>query len=71
MHVFLSATEAAERVGITRVSLYKRGLPEPEAMIGQHKGWLPETIDAWEATIPGRGKWDRATRRKEQEKDQH
>lgn len=40
-------------------------------MIGEHKGWLPETIDAWDATITGRGKWDRATRRKEQEKDQH
>lgn len=60
MQIFLSASEAAERVGIARESLYQRGsLPEPDAMIGNRRGWLPETIDAWDATVPGPGKWVR------------
>ena len=30
-------------------------LPEPDAMIGRTRGWLPETIDGWNAKRPGRG----------------
>jgi hypothetical protein len=35
------------------LSRYK--LPEADAMIGNVRGWLPETIDAWHAARPGRG----------------
>lgn len=60
MQKFLSASEAAQRVGITRESLYKRpNWPAPDAMIGDRKGWLPETIDTWDKTIPPRGTWKR------------
>lgn len=30
-------------------------LPEPDALIGATRGWLPETIDRWNAARPGRG----------------
>lgn len=58
MQVYLSATEAAVRQGLTREGFYHRlrryPLP-PDAMIGKTKGWLPETIDAHAATIPPPG----------------
>ena len=58
MRLYLSVTEAAARQGLTREGFYHRlrhyPLP-PDAMIGKTKGWLPETIDAFSATIPGRG----------------
>ncbi|MBW3082804.1 helix-turn-helix transcriptional regulator [Bifidobacterium phasiani] len=52
---YLSVTEVAERLGISTgaVSAYK--LPEPDATIGRTRGWLPETIDRWNAARPGRG----------------
>ncbi|NDL58625.1 MerR family transcriptional regulator [Phytoactinopolyspora mesophila] len=35
----------------------KRGvLPDPDVMIGDVPGWMPETIDAWNANRPGRGR---------------
>lgn len=58
MHVFLSVAEAAARQGITRDGFYARlrshPLP-PDAMIGSTRGWLPENIDAYAATIPAPG----------------
>ena len=30
-------------------------LPEPDVLIGRTRGWLPETIDEWNARRPGRG----------------
>lgn len=52
---YLSVTDVAKRLGITTaaVSIYK--LPEPDAMIGRTRGWLPATIDEWNASRPGRG----------------
>ncbi|MFC0266337.1 hypothetical protein [Alloscardovia macacae] len=52
---YLSLSDIAERIGVksTSMSLYK--LPEPDARIGRTRGWLPETIDAWQATRPGHG----------------
>ena len=29
--------------------------PVPDVMLGQSAGWWPSTIDAWQATRPGRG----------------
>lgn len=55
---YLSATEVAERIGLkSRRSLSGIDLPEPDCLVGTHKGWLPETIDAWQAARPGRGWW--------------
>ncbi|RUQ19839.1 XRE family transcriptional regulator [Kocuria sp. HSID16901] len=49
---FLSAAEAAERLGIHKVTFYRRRpQPPPDAIIGSTRGWLPETIDAWDATM--------------------
>ncbi|MFJ4761645.1 helix-turn-helix domain-containing protein [Kocuria marina] len=58
MLVFLSVTEAAARLGLTRDGLIRRlrAYPlEADAMIGTTRGWLPDTLDAWDKTIPGPG----------------
>ncbi|AAN07946.1 helix-turn-helix DNA binding protein [Mycobacterium phage Avani] len=51
---YLSITEVAERTGLAlnTVKAYSQvpgRLPEPDAIVGRVKGWLPETIDAWMA----------------------
>ncbi|WP_240541490.1 hypothetical protein [Bifidobacterium callimiconis] len=50
---FLSTKEVGQRLGIKNAA--SAGLPEPDAVIGTTKGWLPETIDQWNANRPGRG----------------
>lgn len=53
---YLSRSEVAERIGIKGVrSLSGIELPPHDVEVGVHKGWKPETIDAWHATRPGRG----------------
>lgn len=52
---FLSRTQVAERIGVTPGALSRYKLPKPDAWIGDVRGWLPETIDAWQAARPGRG----------------
>lgn len=52
---YLSLTEVAARLGITTGALAGYKLPEPDALIGRTRGWLPETIDEWNASRPGRG----------------
>lgn len=52
---YLSLTEVAGRLGITAGALAGYKLPEPDALIGRTRGWLPETIDEWNAARPGRG----------------
>jgi hypothetical protein len=54
---YLSRAELAERIGVKSASLGRYRLPEPDAMIGDIRGWLPETVDAWNASRPGRGQW--------------
>lgn len=56
---YLSRSEVAERIGVQPSTMSRYKLPEPDAVIGTVRGWLPETIDAWEADRPGRGKWRR------------
>lgn len=56
---YLSASECAERLGIARGtfnSYVRKGMvPAPDARIDAVRGWLPETIDEWNANRPGRG----------------
>lgn len=54
MIVYLSRGEIAERLGMpldTVKKLDTRGtdFPEPDAMVGRNRGWLPRTIDEWHA----------------------
>lgn len=41
---FLSVGEVARRLGIKNASQSGLNLPEPDALIGSTRGWLPETI---------------------------
>jgi len=52
--------EVAERLGITAAAAAQAHLPEPDAWIGQTRGWRPETIEAWIPTRPGKGRWRKA-----------
>ena len=55
MKRYLSRPEVAERIGVKPDTLNRYKLPEPDAQIGARQlGWLPETIDAWNASRPGR-----------------
>lgn len=52
MERYLGISEIAERTGLApnTVKAYSQipgRLPEPDAVVGRVKGWLPETIDAW------------------------
>lgn len=46
---YLSRTEVAERIGVKPATLSRYKLPEPDAITGTVRGWLPATIDAWQA----------------------
>lgn len=52
---FLSRTQLAERVGLKPDTLNKMTLPDHDAEFGEdghgkpRKGWLPQTVDAWDA----------------------
>lgn len=60
---YLGRSQIAERLGLTDgtiASYYTKGmLPEPDVVIGKPEkptyGWLPETIDTWQASRPGKG----------------
>ncbi|MFT4258964.1 helix-turn-helix transcriptional regulator [Microbacterium sp.] len=54
---YLTSAELAERIGVAPDTVRRYKLPEPDAMIGRTRGWLPETVDAWNAGRPGRGNW--------------
>ncbi len=60
---YLSVNGVASYLGISPHTAKKYAddgrLPEPDAVIGEPprntRGWLPETIDAWNASRPGHG----------------
>jgi hypothetical protein len=55
---YLSRAEVAEYLGLAGVkSLSRVVLPPPDVLVGVHKGWLPATIDRWNAERPGPGWW--------------
>lgn len=60
---FLSRKEVAERLGVKTDSINGYDLPEADAEIGTHRGWLPDTIDAWRLTRPGRGNWGKGSKK--------
>ena len=51
---YLSLKEVGERIGTSNPAARGYHLPGPDALIGTTRGWLPETIDAWNAARPGR-----------------
>ena len=55
MTKYLSVTDVAQRLGISTAAVSAYKLPQPAATIGRTRGWLPETIDRWNANRPGRG----------------
>jgi predicted DNA-binding transcriptional regulator AlpA len=58
---YLSLQEFAERIGVSRGALAGYKLPEPDVRVGSAanspRGWSEETIDAWNKSRPGRGRW--------------
>lgn len=52
---FLTTGEFAERIGVKKATLNRYKLPPPDALIGTNRGWLPQTIDDWQARRPGQG----------------
>jgi len=52
--VYLTRPEIATRLGIKRQSLDGLKLPAPDATVGRLPGWLPGTIDRWDAGRPSR-----------------
>lgn len=57
---FLSRADVAKRLGVKTDSINGYDLPAPDAEIGTHRGWLPETIDRWRLSRPGRGNWSKS-----------
>lgn len=53
--IYLSTSEMAERLGLVSRGSLPKNLPEPDALIGSIRGWLPETVDEWQRNRPGRG----------------
>lgn len=50
---YLGVKQVAEYLGVANAAVYD--LPEPDVRIGRTRGWLPSTIDEWNASRPGRG----------------
>lgn len=61
---YLSRGEFAERIGVEYDSLNRVELPEPDAMIGEKKGWLIATVDRWQRARPGKGWWGKGDKRR-------
>ena len=51
---YLDSKQVGERVGLAHQTVRQmraRGqMPDPDAMIGRAVGWLPATIDRWQAS---------------------
>ena len=60
MPKYLSTADVAELCGLEtsaiRTYLTRGTMADPDIRVGQVPGWLPETIEAWRANRPGRGK---------------
>lgn len=58
---YLSLQDVADHLGVSRNTVAQYKLPEPDVRVGTGlnapRGWSVETIDAWNAQRPGRGRW--------------
>ena len=54
---YLDSKQVAARIGVKPNTLSRYKLPEPDATIGDRRGWLPDTIDVWNKSRPGKGRW--------------
>lgn len=54
---YLSYTDVARKLKITKGALGSLNLPEPDVIVGRARGWSEKTIDDWNAKRPGRGNW--------------
>jgi hypothetical protein len=55
---YLNRADVAWRIGVSPNTLSRYKLPPPDVEVGtvnRVRGWLPATIDAWQAQRPGRG----------------
>lgn len=52
---YMNMTEVAKYLNISVGALSTYKLPAPDATLGKSRGWLPETIETWNANRPGRG----------------
>lgn len=52
---YLSLTEVAALLGITKGALARYKLPEPDVTVGSARGWDRRTIEEWNRNRPGRG----------------
>lgn len=61
--IYLSRSEFAARIGVQSSTLARYKLPKPDVIIGSGVrptfGWTTQTIDAWNAARPGRGRTPR------------
>lgn len=57
---FLSRREVAEYLGVKTDSINGYDLPDPDAVIGTHRGWLLDTIQKFKDSRPGRGNWGKS-----------
>lgn len=64
---YLALSDVAARIGVTLGTIQsysgKGMLPTPDILVGSGpravRGWLPSTIDTWNANRPGPGRWGR------------
>lgn len=53
---YLSLQDVADHLGVSRNTVAKLRLPEPDVIVGSdfnaRRGWSVATIDAWNATRP-------------------
>lgn len=61
MITYLSLKELAQRIGVKPATASRYKLPDPDALIGDVRGWLPESVDAWNENRPGHGGRPRTT----------
>jgi hypothetical protein len=52
---YMSVTDVARYLGISRAAISAYKMPLPDAYIGATRGWKLATIEKWNKARPGRG----------------
>lgn len=55
MKRYLSLTEVAQLLGVSKSAISSYNMPEPDVMVGHARGWTRESIEAWNNARPRRG----------------